>query len=393
MVELDVGRLLRGEVAADPRIRLTADSVLTGTSTPVDEAALALLGDRELSSWVDAGELAARHGAPAQAVDELTRQGLLVSDAEDDHLRELRRRDELLSASGWEPRAALYHFLNRWSDVDLDQPLPSNEDEAREIGAARRLQTERFLEAAGPPPPHFHSVANVGVHPLPLADGPEDGIVRTLRQRRTSRVFDREAPLRLDELSRLLATVFGCHGFARVSPSVVNLKKTSPSGGSLHPIEAYPLVIRCRNLEPGLFHYRVEDHALERLESLGEADAEALAEELAAGQGFTRGAAVLFLMTARFGRTFWKYPNHPRAYTVVNMDAAHLSQTLYVACAAQGLGAFFTAAVNGANVERRLGVDPYAEGAIAIAGCGKPRRDPFGLEPVFEPFVPRRTRI
>ena len=65
------------------------------------------------------------------------------------------------------------------------------------------------------------------------------------------------------------------------------------------------------------------------------------------------------------------------------MDVGHLSQTLYLVCAELGLGAFVTAAVNGANIEERLGLEPFVEGAIAITGCG--RRAPGGspLEPSF----------
>jgi nitroreductase len=47
---------------------------------------------------------------------------------------------------------------------------------------------------------------------------------------------------------------------------------------------------------------------------------------------------------------------------VALMDAAHLAQTFYPVCAELGLGAFVTAAVNGANIEKRLGLDLFTEG-------------------------------
>ena len=56
----------------------------------------------------------------------------------------------------------------------------------------------------------------------------------------------------------------------------------------------------------------------------------------------------LFVMTARFARSYWKYQRHAKAYAVVLMDAAHLSQTFYLLCADLGLGAFVTAAINNA---------------------------------------------
>jgi hypothetical protein len=73
------------------------------------------------------------------------------------------------------------------------------------------------------------------------------------------------------------------------------------------------------------------------------------------------------------------------------MDAAHLSQTLYLV--ATELGLFVTAAINGANIEERLGLDGCNEGAVAVSGCGRraARRSP--LEPEFEPYVPRATEL
>jgi hypothetical protein len=52
------------------------------------------------------------------------------------------------------------------------------------------------------------------------------------------------------------------------------------------------------------------------------------------------------------------------------MDAAHLSQTLYLVCADVGLGAFVTLAINSRDIEQGLGVDGVREGVIAMAGCG-----------------------
>jgi SagB-type dehydrogenase family enzyme len=98
---------------------------------------------------------------------------------------------------------------------------------------------------------------------------------------------------------------------------------------------------------------------------------------------------VLFLLTARFYRSYWKYRRHPRAYSVLLMDVGHLSQTLYLVCTRLGLGAFVTAAINGGTAEDRLGLDPLDEGALAICGCGVPAAGTTRLDPDFRPFTPR----
>lgn len=190
----------------------------------------------------------------------------------------------------------------------------------------------------------------------------------------------------VDQLAAVLHTVWGVHGLVEFSPEVAMLKKTSPSGGGLHPIEVYPLVRDVDGVESGLYHYNVRDHALELLTAMPAAEAEELAAEFTAGQTYFQSAHVLFVMAGRFDRTFWKYRDHVRAYMVLLMDAGHLSQTFYLVGTELGLGTFVTGAVNGANIEDRLGLDGYEQGVLLVCGCGPPGTASPGLEPVFEPY-------
>jgi hypothetical protein len=74
------------------------------------------------------------------------------------------------------------------------------------------------------------------------------------------------------------------------------------------------------------------------------------------------------------------------------MDAAHRSQTFYLAGSEMNLGVFVTAAINNVDIERTLEIDGVTEGAIAVCGCGVPLGD-FSLDPGFLPYVPRATKI
>lgn len=145
-------------------------------------------------------------------------------------------------------------------------------------------------------------------------------------------------------------------------------------------------------VEPGLYHYDVARHALEPVAALPAADVSELAVRLAAGQPYAGDAHALVVLTSRFGRNFWKYRQHDRAYAVLLMDAGHLSQTFYLVCADLGLGAFVTAAINGADAEEALGIDGFSEGAIALCGCGRPGPE-SPLDPPFLPFVPGETNL
>ena len=201
---------------------------------------------------------------------------------------------------------------------------------------------------------------------------------------RTTRGFDPDRPLaRATRASPLRGP--GCRGYAVIHPDVVTLRKSSPSAGGLHPIEAYPLIRNVDGVDPGLYHYGVRDHVLALVAPFDQPAAEAAIGQLTAGQAWLGSAGAAIVLTARFSRSFWKYRRSPTAYATLLMDAGHLSQTFYLVCAELGLGAFLTNVVDSAAVVERLGLDGCAEGPLAVLGCGFPADVRSGLDPEF-PF-------
>jgi putative peptide maturation dehydrogenase len=313
----------------------------------------------------------------------------VLSDADDATLAEFRRRDQVLEDDQWNFYGALLHFLTRWRDVDLEYGVPGLAD-ADELPPVLTDATEKFVELYGQPPPPFHRLEEPrAVCELPLVDR-AGGLSAALAGRRTTRRWDRSSRLSAEELASVLHQVFGCHGTAPMAGGGRMVKRTSPSGGGLHPIEAYPLVAGVEGVDPGLYHYNAQDHTLELVAALGPDEASALATSFVCGQDFFGAAHVLVALTARFYRSFWKYRRHQKAYSSLLLDAAHLSQTLYLVAAELGLGAFVTAAVNGANIEERLGLDGFREGVVAVAGFGRRSAQPSPLEPDFTPYAPPR---
>jgi putative peptide maturation dehydrogenase len=313
-----------------------------------------------------------------------------VTDAPEEPFPELRLRDEQLREGQWEPAAALHHFSTKLHGADLE--LPEDEDERfEEVAAEADRVAAEFVERHGKPPGHFHSHGQKFLE-LPLIH-PEGGLYEALAARRTTRGFERGRPISLDRLSVLLYEVFGCRGFASVHPALTVLRKGSPSGGGLHPLEAYPLVQAVDGVEPGVYHYAVRDHALELVVGLQAAGVRHLVTAFTCGQVFFASAPVAIALTARFPRSFWKYRRHPKAYATLLLDAGHLSQSFYLVCADLGLGAFFTNVVNGSEIEERLGLDGLDEGAIGMLGCGFPASGGSLLDPEFTAYVPRETAL
>jgi putative peptide maturation dehydrogenase len=378
---LDIEELLQGVVERSSLRRVYGLSAAVGGAVPLNDDELQLILSLPSDEWVKEAD---------PVLQELADRGLVLRDGDDPVDAERRRRDELLAETGWNPYAALFHFLTRWQGIDLRAFAPGGEA-VDELPPLRREDLEQFVAERGPPPPAFHPREPSGdLTELPLVEG-NGGIFELLPRRKTTRSFDAERSLTLENLSVVLRSVFGVHGSATALPGVVTLKRTSPSGGGLHPVEAYLLVANVHGLEPGLYRYLAENHALELIEALGSPrEAHQLGTAFMCGQTYFGSAHVLVVMAARFERNHWKYNAHDKAYPAILMDAAHLSQTLYLVAAELGLGAFVTAAINGVDVDERLGLDGYREGALAICGFGPPAAEPSPFDPAFVPYVPTR---
>jgi putative peptide maturation dehydrogenase len=389
---VDVEALLTGRAELTRIKQIYAVSVLCGDLYPITLDELLLLHATPSDEWIGSSDILERHTQfSLEMVDGLCRKGLLLSDRNDKLLAELRRRHDTLASTQWNIFAALFHFMTKWRDVHLAIDLPDDLETLAENAHKDEDVMGQFLKLHGKPPQEFHSAPSiVETFELPLVERCHP-LYELLRERKTTRAYDRSKAMSAEDLATALYYVWGCHGLYRICDDVVGLKKTSPSGGGLHPIEVYPLVVNVEDVRPGLYHYNVQRHQLEAIEFLTRSEAEELANEFTSGQSYPRHAHALFIMTARYFRNFWKYRKHQKAYTVINMDAAHLSQTFYLVCAELGLGAFVTAAINGFNIEERLGLDGFIEGATAICGCGV-RRDDVGLDPVFSPYVPGQTQ-
>lgn len=155
----------------------------------------------------------------------------------------------------------------------------------------------------------------------------------------------------------------------------------------------YPIIANVAGVAAGVYHYNARDHSLELLVELPDGQSGALATKFMCGQTYFGSAHVSIIITARFSRNHWKYRRHQKAYASILVDAAHLSQTLYLVSGDLGLGAFVTAAINSREIGEYLGRDGIDEGAVLMVGFGKRARERSALEPKFSRYVPGETRI
>jgi len=366
----DIDQLLRGRLEQITGRQLCAFSILRGETVELSTDELELVLATPSGEWVEAED--------EERARSLARRGILLVDDDDGELAELRRRDERLAELNWNLESAVYHFAARWSGVEL-------REDAADLPPPGADAVREFVDAFGMPPPAFRGGDGERIE-LPVAER-EGQLYDALLRRRTTRSFDPEQQLPLRELATVLNYVFGYQGFARLFGQITTLKRTSPSAGGFHPVEAYPLLLRVDGVPPGLYRYDGRDHVLELLASVDPAEGRELAAGFVCGQTYFADAHALVVLAVRFERAFWKYRNHQKALTAVLMDAAHLSQTLYLVCTELGLGAFVTTAVNNADIDERLGLDGYGEGAVAVCGFGVPAAEHSPFDPVFEPLA------
>jgi SagB-type dehydrogenase family enzyme len=171
----------------------------------------------------------------------------------------------------------------------------------------------------------------------------DTSVEQALRSRRSIREYGAGA-LTLSEVSQLLWAAQGI-----TSPSG---QRTAPSAGALYPLEVYLLAGEVEGLQPGVYHYAPEEHALELALPGDQRPALAAA---ALGQASVREAPLVLVIAAVFERTTAKYGE--RGVRYVHMEVGNLSQNVYLQAVALDLGAVFIGAFQDAQVQSVLGLE------------------------------------
>jgi SagB-type dehydrogenase family enzyme len=229
------------------------------------------------------------------------------------------------------------------------------------------LEQLRAVLPKTPPPKPLKTLKGAASVSLSRRAPPDSEFIRVLMARKTHRQFS-EQKLPLETVSQLLSLVWGVRGYLYSPAFGKLLLKTSPSAGARHPGEVYLMALRVEGLRPGLYHYHPAYHRLEMIRANATREKAWL---YCARQRFIKNAGALFLMTAVFRRTMWKY-HFPRAYRVVLLDAGHLCQTFCLVATWLGLAPFCTAALKDTLIEKDLGIDGIRESILYVAGVGLP---------------------
>ncbi|USZ66719.1 SagB/ThcOx family dehydrogenase [Halorussus salilacus] len=313
---------------------------------------LGLLG--EASEWIEREELKVlaeqKHELSKEAaesvVEMLESKNILASP--DSEVFDLERERKQWEEFGWGVAFDYYVCIRDYPYYD------DNDSESILERVVKRS------ERHGPPPALYKEYEDVPRVELGEVDDDEtlESIATVLAEdgRKPTR---NESTVDAETLSEVLFYSFGETGRQTLEGVGEFLLKTSPSGGSRHPTEAYVAVLDVDGIERGVYHYSVKEHGLERIGT-----AKGVVESLRRATGSTPSFVVVF--TSVLARDMWKYRD-PRAFRIPNHDVGHLMETFRLVCVATDLNVMFEQEFDKQQLAAELEIDRLTEPILVCA--------------------------
>jgi SagB-type dehydrogenase family enzyme len=290
--------------------------------------------------------------AATSTIERLLSSGLLI-ERSSDVLEE--ERSALWARHGW----AAAHRFQRHTELllKIDWAAP---------GALRRdVDLMRRYVAAEPQPATYKAAASDLSIDLPLDRAAFGGLGAALHGDAPPATSGR---VDCKGLSTYLYFGFGQTGTKQLPVTGLHVTKTTPSGGSRHPTEAYVFAVEVEGVPPGIYHYNVQHHRLDRLKR-GPFATELRKDVIIHDDRPGFAPRFGLVLTSVVERSMFRY-RESRSYRVVHHDVGHLLQT--AALLAHGLGwrCYRGYTMRDRAIEDLLGVDRLREPAIAYAVVG-----------------------
>lgn len=167
-------------------------------------------------------------------------------------------------------------------------------------------------------------------------------VEQALKNRRSVRKY-KNSSLTLKEISQIL--------WATDGKNAPWGGRTSPSAGATYPIEIYVLAGNVKGLNPGFYHYEVNNHSLLLIKKQ---DLRREVSKAAFNQPWVEKAPAVIVICAVFERTTQRYGERGKRY--VYMEAGHCGQNLHLQCETLGLGTVMVGAFDDKSVKEILGI-------------------------------------
>jgi SagB-type dehydrogenase family enzyme len=230
--------------------------------------------------------------------------------------------------------------------------------------------------------PSFENKIDMPITPLSLPNkallkGVE--LVETLEKRLTSRYFKGQA-IPEEYLSTLLYYAFGeihpAWEGVEATIQMVGKRKTSPSAGGVHSIDAYVTVLNVTGVPCGLYRYDAKQHTLQQVRK---EIAEAELIHIMADQFYMAGLAFGVFLVSDMQKVWQKYL-HSRGYREIFLDAGHLSQTFQLLATGLKLDTWISGYLRDQKLLDLLSLDKDRYAPIFFMGAGIGERKPLHPE-------------
>ncbi len=167
-------------------------------------------------------------------------------------------------------------------------------------------------------------------------------VEEALKKRRSVRNY-KKLPLTLKELSKLLWATDG-----KTSDWG---GRTAPSAGATYPLEIYVVIGNVETLEPGIYHYDIDNHSIEIIK---EGDLKTPLSRAALNQTSIKNAAIVIVISGDFKRTTSRYGKRGERYVFI--EAGHCGQNIHLQCETLGFGTVMIGAFDDEKVKEILGI-------------------------------------
>ncbi len=197
-------------------------------------------------------------------------------------------------------------------------------------------------------------------------------LTAVLEDRVSTRRFDDDHPITIEQLAELLYRTARTRATTPLGDGEELVSRPYPSGGGVYELELYPVARNVAGLAPGMYHYDSFDHVLRPVAVLASPAVSALLSPASAT--LTGGAEpqLLIVVAARCGRILWTYEQI--GYAAILKDVGVLTQTIYLAATAMGLGTCAQGFSNTAAFVAATGVDELQECSVGSIIVGTPAR-------------------
>ncbi len=157
----------------------------------------------------------------------------------------------------------------------------------------------------------------------------EDELFNIIINRKSTRSWS-DKGIELKDLSKLLRLSCGKRALNEYEKFAC---RTYASAGARYPIEVYPVILKSKKMELGIYHYNVLENSIELLKK---GDFSEKIYEFYNGQPFRSQPPCIIFFSMIFERTMSKYGE--RGYRFMLIDAGHIGQNLYLVSERLGLG-------------------------------------------------------